>query len=577
MYPSQASGPEPRSTRVSRRKFLLVAVAGGGAVALAACQSAAPAPAPTATKAPAPAATTAPAPAATTAPAPAATQAPAATAQPAAGAVKRGGTLKIALDVDPITCDPYKSSNLSALQSFDLFYNALSRFDDNLKVVPDLAESYQMVDPTTYVFKLRQGVKWHSGKDFTAEDIKYSWDKILDPATGAAYRSLFTPIQKVEIVDPLTVKMTLSGPYSPLINVMANRRGSVIIPKDFYEKNNNNLGTVADGTGPFKMTQFVPGTSMRLEKNPNYYWKQGSDQLPYVDAIDCPYMPDEAARLAAIRSGTIDYARLSGENADLLKNNPDLQVFKTRTCTVWAHILNTRRKPFDDLRVRQALDLAVDRNEIINNAMAGNAEPSGPISTGNGDWWIDPKDLPYKVDIAKAKQLLADAGMPNGFKMGLLVSTQYPIEQGRPAVVLKQQLAKIGVDLTIETVEWAVFNQRNSVAGNWNWDSMITGFSFYADPDSYIYDLYYSGSTSRNYPGFKDDQLDKDMIAARQESDSAKRHTMYLDLQKKVMNLALYLYMFSTFNFEVVRKQMQGFAPMVTSRRTQLEHAWLNK
>ncbi len=358
---------------------------------------------------------------------------------------------------------------------------------------------------------------------------------------------------------------------------MANRRGSVIMPKDFYEKNNNNLGTVADGTGPFKMAEFVPGTRMRLEKNPNYFWKQGSDQLPYLDGIEFPMMYDEAARMAAIRSGTVDYAKLSGENADLLKNNQDVQIFKTRDSTVWAFILNTRRKPFDDLRVRQAMDLVVDRAEIVNNAMAGNAELSGPIPTGNGDWWIDPKDLPYKVDVAKAKQLLAEAGMPNGFKTSIMVSTQYPIQQGRPAVVLKQQLAKIGIDLEIQTVEWAVFNQRNSVAGKWDWDTMITGFSFYADPDSYIYDLYYSGSSSRNYPGFKDDQLDKDMTAARQESDPAKRHAMYLDLQKKVMNLALYLYMFSGFNFEVVRKQVMGYIPMVTSRRTTMEHTWINK
>ncbi|HEX9016377.1 MAG TPA: ABC transporter substrate-binding protein [Chloroflexota bacterium] len=559
------------SRRLGRRDFLKLSAL-AGAAALTACT---PQPPSTPTQAPASGGAPAPAAAPTSGAAPA--PAPSAAAAPAAGTAKRGGILKLALDVDPITCDPYKSSNLSALQSFDLFYNALSRFDDGLKVVPDLAESWQTPDPTTYIFKLRSGVKWHSGKDFTAEDVAYSWNKILDPATGAAYRSLFTPIQKVDVVDPLTVKMTLSSPYSPLINVMANRRGSVIIPKDFYEKNGGNLGTVADGTGPFKMVEFVPGTRMRLEKNPNYYWKQGSDQLPYLDGIDCSMMYDETARLAAIRSGTIDYAKLSGENADLLKNNQDLQIFKTRDSTVWAFILNTRRKPFDDIRVRQAMDLVVDRNEIVNNALAGNGELSGPISTGNGDWWIDPKDLPFKVDIAKAKQLLADAGMPNGFKTSILVSTQYPIQQGRAAVVLKQQLAKIGIDLEIQTVEWAVFNQRNSIAGKWDWDTMITGFSFYADPDSYIYDLYFSGSESRNYPGFKDAQLDKDMTAARQESDPAKRHTMYLELQKKVMNLALYLYMFSGFNFEVVRKQVQGYLPMVTSRRTTLEHTWLNK
>lgn len=568
--------PDQGDRRLSRRKFMLVALVTGASASLAACaQPTQPAttPAPAATKAPAPATTAAPA----ATPAAAATQAPAATTAAAPGGPKPGGVLRVAQNVDPISCDPYKTSNFSALQQFDLFYNSLSRFDDKLAVVPDLAESYTMDNPTTYTFKLRQGVKWHSGKDFNAEDVLYSWNKILDPNHGTIYRSLFTPITKVEAVDNMTVKMTLDAPYSPLINVMANRRGSVIIPKDYYEKNNNNINTVADGTGPFKMAEFVPGTRMVLQKNPNYHWKHSGNQLPYLDTIEYPMMYDEAARLAAIRGGTVDYVNLSGENADLLKNDPNLQVLKTRDSIVWAHIINTRRKPFDDLRVRQAMDLVVDRKELIENALAGNGELSGPIPTGNGEWYIPPEQLPYKVDVERAKQLLAEAGHPNGFKTSILVSTQYPIQQGRPAVVLKQQLARIGIDMSIETVEWAVFTQRNSPAANWDWDTMITGFTFYADPDSYIYDLYHSSSTSRNYPGFSDPALDKEMEAARQEPDQAKRKTMYMDLQKKVIDQALYLYMFSGFNFEVIRKEVQGYIPMVTSRRTTFEQTWLNK
>lgn len=561
------------SKRLDRRKFLGLVATGAGAGLLAACGGSSTPPQAPATAAPAAASGGASA-APTSAPAAAA---PTAVAQAAAAAVKRGGTLKIGQEADPITLDPYKSSNLTALEQFDLIYNSLARFDDNLKVVPDLAESWDISpDATVYTFKLRQGVKFHSGKDLTADDVVYSFEKVLDPNFGAAYRSLFTSISKVEAVDRGTVKFTLSAPFAPLLADMANRRGSVIVPKDFYEQHGGDLTTVADGTGPFKLAQFTPGTRLQLAKNPDYYGKLGNDQLPYLDGLDMPMIYDETARLAAIRAGSVDYVLLtSPDDAGLLKDNKDVTVFKTRSSSAKTFTLNTRRKPFDNPKVRQAIDLAVDRNEVIQTALAGAAELTGPVPTGNGDWWIDPKDLPYKVDVAQAKQLLAEAGFPNGFKTTYMATTVNSMD--KVGVVLKQQLAKVNIDLNIETVEWGVYVARLNPNKQWDYDTTLVGLSFYADPDSYIYDLYYSDSPTRNYVGISDPQLDKDMTAARQESDQTKRKQMYLDLQKRVMDTHTYLYLYANFNFDTVRNWVQGYQPMVTGRRTQLEHTWLNK
>jgi len=497
----------------------------------------------------------------------------------------RGGIIKVAQEQDPVSLDPYRNSNFSSVQQFDLIYNALVRFDDKLNIVPDLAESWETPDPTTYVFRLREGVKFHSGKDFGVEDVLYSWAKILDPDHGTTFQALFTPIQNVEAVDDRTVKFTLSQPYAALIPNMANRRSSVILPKDFYEQNNDNIHTVADGTGPFKLVEFIAGSQLKLERNPNYYGILGGQPLPFLDGIELPFMFDEAARVGAIRSGTVDFATLiSADSATLLDGDEGITVHKTPAAQVRFLTFNMRRAPFEDPRVRHAISLAVNRQEIIDQTLAGNADLTGPLPTGYGDWFIDPAQLPYpelnpdrdlEADLAQARQLLAEAGYPDGLETTVLVSSGHVVEMVNPAIVMAQQLERIGVTLTIIQEELAVYIKRLS-GGEYDYDLAIGGSSFRADPDGYLYEWFHSASAN-NFAGVNDPAFDADLIAARQEIDQAKRREMYLAFQQKAMEPDYYLFLYGAWNFEVVRNNVQGYVPMVTTRRTTLEQTWLDR
>src|SRR5688500_1220960 len=398
-------------THLSRRTFLQRSIVLGAASALlAACQQSAAPPAKPAETKPAetkPAETKPAAPAATTAPAAAAPAKPAEAAKPAAqtapaAAVKRGGTLTIAQELDPVTLDPHKSSNFSAVQGFEHVYESLTQYDEKLNLQPALAEKWEVSpDGKTYTFFLRKGVKWHDGSEFVADDLKYWHERMMAAETVAPYKNWFDTIEKIEVVDKNTAKAIMNKPYPPLMATFAALRGGAIIQAGAAEK--SNLATTAVGTGPFKLAEYVPQSHLRFVKNPDYWNKD----LPYVDEMVMKIVTEEDARVAAVRAGQVDYAFLSQEGADRVKADKNVTVVESPKAWLTVAQVNTSRKPFDDIRVRQALRMALDPKEIIQKAVSGAAAPSGPVPTGHTDWFVKEGELKYqKPDFEKAKSLL---------------------------------------------------------------------------------------------------------------------------------------------------------------------------
>ena len=304
------------------------------------------------------------------------------------GKPKYGGTLTVGQDIEPDSLMPnfITGSPMGTNMVLENIYENLIRFDPELKKMgPGLAESWESSDAQTWVLHLKKGVKFHDGKDFEAEDVIYSLQRMQDPKIGGQ-----TILQgaKIEEIDKHTVKVVLTGPNSTFLSRQLGSQWA-IVSKGAAEK--YDLKNQANGTGPFKLAEFVPGSHVKLAKFENYHVKG----LPYLDAVLYKFITDESTRLAAIRSGTVDITRFyDPKNAQLIRNDKNIVAVDTGRLTQDFFWLNMKRKPFDDIRVRQAVSLALDRQQLVDAVMYGEVKPQGILPNGFGDWVVPMSELP---------------------------------------------------------------------------------------------------------------------------------------------------------------------------------------
>ncbi len=504
----------------------------------------------------------------------AATSVPGAQQQPATTAPsgpKPGGVSTWAAETDPVALNPITNSNFSSTQGFEHCYESLTAFDSKLNVVPALAESWTTPDDKTYIFKLRQGVKFHDGSEFTADDVKYTFDIVLDPKGPAIWRGNFDQVDKVEVVDKNTVKFTTKAPFPPLLGAFAILRSSAILKKGAME--NTKLETTINGTGPYKLVEYVPKSHVKLARNADYWGKP----LPYLNEVTFKVMEEEEQRIAGLRSKTIDYAFLTADGAARLKDEKGLAINRGPRAYLYSFVINCLRKPWSDKRVRQAVSLATDRQEFIDKVFSGQATMAGPIATGFGDWFIPEADLKakwYKTDLDKAKSLLKDAGVPQGQEMDLMM-TAFNQNFAGLAVVFKDQMAKIGINVKIRTVEQGVFIKEGA-QDVWNYDMNGNAFTARHDPDGYVYNGIHSKSPTN--PGYKNPTLDDLLDKARTTIDSGQRHTMYRQIQEILLDDPKNIWLCNDQVIEGTQTYLKGYSQsFYTYRSWGLKNAWLDK
>lgn len=488
------------------------------------------------------------------------------------GTPRHGGTLVAAAEIDPISLDPHTNSNFSAMQAFDHIYESLTAYDEKTNIVPALAQSWEITnDGKTYTFKLRPNVKFHNGQTMTAEDVKYSIDRVLDPKTASPWRSWFDAVKEVKVVDLLTVQMNLDAPY-PLLGSFAGMRAAGIVPKGLAERENLKIKGI--GTGPFKLAEYVPQDRIVYARNPDYWDKP----LPYLDGMVFKVLSEENARLAALRAGQIQYAFLSAQGAAQLEGAPGITVARSPFAWVVLHYINVLNKPLSDARVRRAMRMAVDTNEVIQKAAFGAAVPSGPVPTGYGDWYLDPKTLPYlKPDVEGARKLLAEAGYPSGFKVEIKCSPQYP-EFVATTLVIQQSAKKLGIDVNVTQMEWGAFvaenAKSNQTRGREGSDIYASANTFRPDPDGFLYPYFHSKGPL-NKGGYENARLDALLVEARQSTNHAERRRLYQEAQRIVVEESPNWWWYAKFNIEAVSSKVQGYAQSFTGRRLFLKKTWL--
>lgn len=368
-------------------------------------------------------------------------------------AKKEGKDITIAVKDNFVSMDPHDSNDTQGYSAQKTMMEGLLGFDKNMKVVPVLAESYEANDGATeFTFKLRHDVKFHDGTPFNAEAVKVNIDRLADPANNLKRHSLFAIVKETQVVDEYTVKFILKEPFGAMINTFAHPSGMMHSPKSLAEKGKE-VSQHPIGTGQYKFKEYVPGDHLTVVKNEDY-WKKG---YPKVDSITFKPVPENGARVAMLQTGEADFlTTFPTEQAESLNGKDGIIVDSGKSIIVRYLSMNTYKKPYSDVRVRQAINYAINKeafNKIVLNGFGTNMD-----SIIAPDVQFYSKQKPYEADLAKAKKLLKEAGYENGFKAKIWGGNNSTSIKAME--FLQQQLAQIGVQVEVMAMEAGTLSEK---------------------------------------------------------------------------------------------------------------------
>jgi glutathione transport system substrate-binding protein len=346
------------------------------------------------------------------------------------------------------TMDPYDANDTLSLSVHKAFYEGLYGFDRDMKVVPVLAESHTVSpDGLGYTFKLREGVRFHDGTDFAADAVKVNLDRVTNPDNRLKRFNLFSNIARTEVVDPHTVRITLKKPFSAFLNVMAHPSAVFISPAALKKHGNKEIAFHPVGTGPFTFVEWRQTDHVKVARNERY-WRPG---LPRVDAIVFRPVVDNNTRSAVLRTGEAHFGfPVPYEQAAVLQGAPGLDVIIGPSIVARFMTMNVLRKPFDDARVRQAINYAINKEALAKVAFAGFAAPLEGVVPPGVEYAV--KLGPWPYDPKKARQLLEEAGYPKGFESELWSAYNHTTAQ-KVIQFLQQQLAQVGIRVRVQALE----------------------------------------------------------------------------------------------------------------------------
>ena len=394
-----------------------------------------------------------------------------------------GGEAVVAITAEPPGWDPTVSTSQEiARVMYHNVYEGLVRVDREGAIVPALAESWEVSDDgLTVSFTLREGVKFHDGSDFSADDVVAKFERAMDPDSGHTHPEYYGAIEEVT-AEGNQVTFQLSRPSSSLIYNLA-RPDSIIYPAGTSESQRSN----PVGTGPFRFVEWVPGSEVRLEQFEDYY----VEGVPYLDAVTFRIIGDPNARFAALQAGDIDMigVALSPESALLAQSDPNLKVTQGANTTEITMALNNTREPLNDPLVRQAITHAIDKEAIVEGANFGFGTVIGTHATPAEPYWIEAEPYPY--DPERARELLEQAGYEEGeLTLSFELPEPYNIER-TAGQVIAQQLTEVGINVDVSIVEWGTWLERIFTGGDY--DMTIIGHSeprdinVYGNPDYYYH------------------------------------------------------------------------------------------
>ncbi len=469
--------------------------------------------------------------------------------------------LVVAVQSNFTTTDPYDANDTLSQAVAKSFYQGLYGFDKDMKMVPVLADSHTVsADGLVYTVKLKSGIRFHDGTPFNAEAVKANFDRVTNPDNKLKRYNLYKNIANTEAVDATTVRFTLKEPFSPFINTLAHPSGVIISPAALAQYGSKGIAQHPVGTGPFKFVEWKASDHIKVAKFDGY-WKPG---YPKIDSITWRPVVDNNTRAAVMQTNEAQFAfPMPPETVANLQSKPDLEVIVAPSIIQRYISMNTQHKPFDDVRVREAINYAINKEALAKVAFAGYAIPAeGVLPKGVA---FNVKLGPWPYDPAKARELLKEAGYPNGFESTLWSAYNYTTAQ-KVIQFVQQQLAQVGVKVKVEALEAGQRVERVESA---------------QDPATAPVRMYYVGWSSStgeadwalrpllasesfppkqfNTAYYKNADVDSDIAKALTATTDADKTRLYTDAQQRIWKDAPWAFLVTEQLLSVRARNLTGF------------------
>lgn len=479
----------------------------------------------------------------------------------------RGGSLTVAQQADIVGLDPHTVSAYSSAVVVDQIYDSLLTLTPKTEVAPSLATKWTVNSSgTVYTFTLRRGVKFANGSTLDAKDVVYSLKRILDPKTASPRQNDLGEVKSITSPDDFTVVITLDKPFAPFLSKIAG--DLMAIMPDGWAKDHD-LDKEPMGSGPFKFVKWVPGDSVTLERNPNYY----DSARPYLDSLVFKALKDDATRVTNVETGNVDLIMSVPQNqVERLEGNSRVKVVGGPGTWYDYLGLNQSKAPFNNLKVRQAISFAINRDLIVRTVLFGKGTTikCGPIPP---DHWAFADCKSQVTDLEKARKLMAEAGLSEGFKMTIKVGADYK-SQVNIAQSIQAQLKAIKIDVQVIPMEWGAF--LDDVLNKGAFDGVILGWIGSVDPDDFLYYQFRSGEKF-NFVKFNDRVVDQLLDKGRETTSKSARQTVYRLLQDTLAQKAGYIFLHINDQYEAHTPAVQGYVHYATGSMESLKDVWLKK
>lgn len=481
--------------------------------------------------------------------------------------VQEGGTLIDAMPAEPSGLIAMIAGESAASAIASNIFNTLLKYDKNLELEGDLAKSWDIsADQKTITFHLKPNMKWADGKPLTSADMLFTWQLVTDDHTRTPYGADFKLVQKAETPDALTFRVSYAAPYAPALDSWA---GLQILPKHILQGQDINTTAFARhpvGSSYYKLDQWLNGERISLVRNP--YATAGQAN---IQRLVSRFIPDVASQFLELLADNIDYMSLNPiQYARIFPARPDLNkkiaLYKELGNSYTYLGFNLKHKPFDDVRVRRAINYAIDKQEIIDGVLLGLGEPvSSPYKPGTR--WTNPNLKPYPYDVQKALALLKQAGFEDHDGDGILDRDGKPLafeiltnqnkQREMSAVLVQRRLKEIGIDVQIRVLEWASFIGRFIKTGDF--DVVLLGWGLSLDPDQYsIWHSSQQGPGQFNFIGYNNPRVDKLLEQGRLELDPDKRMKIYHEFAKILLEDSPVVYLYAGYGLPAIHRRVKG-------------------
>ena len=480
-----------------------------------------------------------------------------------------GDTIIEASIGEPSTLLPVLASDSASSDINGLVYDGLLRYDKNLQLEGVMAETWEISpDNLTITFRLRKGIKWHDGAPFTSADVLFTYQMYIDPQVPTSYAEDFKQVAHAEAPDPYTFRVTYRQPYAPALESW----GAAIHPKhllDGKEVTKSPLSRAPIGTGPYRFVEWKSGEKLVLEANPDYY-----DGQPYIRRVVYRIIPDSSTQFLELQSGGLDFMGLTPIQYSTQTDTPAFRrgFNKYRYLSFGYSYLgyNLRKPLFQDIRVRQAIAHAIDKQELIDGVLLG----LGRAATGpyKPDTWVyNPNVKNYPFDPAAARTLLEAAGWHDGDGDGVrerngqrlaftIVTNQGNDLRAKTAEIVQRRLQEVGIDVQIRVVEWATFLKEFIFPGNF--DATILGWTGGPEPDQYnIWHSSKTGARELNFIHYRNAEVDELLERGRRTFDQTERKRIYGRFQEILAEEQPYTFLYVPEALPVVARRFRGIEP----------------